>query len=315
MAHATTAVLPALSRSIRRQTDVFARWLPLARAGDEKGVHQARVATRRLREALPLLTAAGAGEAGGVRREIRRLTRALGPVRELDVAHRVLEGVARRHGWPPTTTSRVDRHFARLRSRRMEALLDEADRLDAAGLPARIDDLVATVDADAPRAAALVFLVPQLRRRARALARAIAAAGTLYAVQPLHDVRLAVKKLRYLLELSAKVTGAGVAQEIRQLKRVQTHLGTLHDLHVVQHGLQELAAGRIDGLLSRRLAQMDRDVEADCRELHARYLRTAPALADQATRLTRDVTTLFGHPTRRMVSMRLPVVRAARVRR
>ena len=315
MAHATTAVLPALSRSIRRQTDAFARWLALARAGDEKGVHQARVATRRLREALPLLTAAGAADARGVRREIRRLTRALGPVRELDVAHRVLEAVARRHGWPPTTTARVDQYFARLRTRRMEALLDEVDRLDAAGLPARIDDLVVTVDGGARRAAALVFLVPRLRRRARALARAVAAAGTLYAVQLLHDVRLAVKKLRYLLELSATVTGASVAAEIRQLKRVQTHLGRLHDLHVVQHGLQELAAGRIDGLLSRRLAQMDRDVEAECRELHARYLRTTPALADQAARLARDMTTLFGRPTPRMASMRLPVVRAARVRR
>jgi CHAD domain-containing protein len=314
MAHATTAVLPALSRSVRRQTDVFARWLALARAGDEKGVHQARVATRRLREALPVLTTAGAREARALRRDIRRLTRALGPVRELDVARGVLQQVAQRHQWPPTSTARVDQHFARLRSRRMEALLDEADRLDAAALPARIDQVLATVDASAPRAAAVVFLVPRLRRRARTLARAVAAAGTLYAVQPLHDVRLAVKKLRYLLELGAAVTGAAVAADIRHLKRVQTHLGRLHDLHVVQHGLQELAAGRIDGLLARRLAQMDRDVEADCRELHARYLKTASLLIELTQRLTRDVTVLFGRPGVKMAAMRLPAARAARVR-
>ena len=47
-------------------------------------MHRARVATRRLREALPVLD----GERRGLRRlrkDLRALTRALGPVRELDV--------------------------------------------------------------------------------------------------------------------------------------------------------------------------------------------------------------------------------------
>jgi CHAD domain-containing protein len=313
-AHATTPVLPALSRSVRRQTDAFARWLARARAGDEKGIHQTRVATRRLREALPLLVAAGAGGAGAVRRALRRLTRALGPVREIDVGRRVLQDLARRHRWPPTTAARVDAHFAALRTHRLEALLDEVDRLDGARLAERLDAVLAAVDADAPRAAALVFLVPRVRGRARALGQRIDAAGTLYSVQPLHDVRLAAKKLRYLLELAAAATGAAVAPEVRRLKRVQTVLGRLHDLHVVQHGLQEVAAGRADGLLARRLAQMDRDVEADCRELHARYLRAAPALAAQARQLAREGAALPASRRARMASMRLTPPRPARVR-
>ena len=62
------------------------RHLPSAIAGDDRGVHQARVASRRLREAVPVL-AAGLkhSKAGKASRKIRRLTRALGTVRELDV--------------------------------------------------------------------------------------------------------------------------------------------------------------------------------------------------------------------------------------
>ena len=61
--------------------------MPAAQAGDMRSVHQARVATRRLREALPVLRVSVDGdEITRVRRQVRRMTRALGPVRELDVA-------------------------------------------------------------------------------------------------------------------------------------------------------------------------------------------------------------------------------------
>ena len=78
----------ALSVALLRQRLVsMLRAMPAAQAGDEVSVHQARVASRRLREALPVL-GAGAADAGAVDRagrRVRRITRALGPVRELDV--------------------------------------------------------------------------------------------------------------------------------------------------------------------------------------------------------------------------------------
>ena len=61
--------------------------MPAAQAGDESSVHQARVATRRLREALPVLAHESRCRCARSRRQrVRRMTRALGPVRELDVA-------------------------------------------------------------------------------------------------------------------------------------------------------------------------------------------------------------------------------------
>ena len=77
----------ALSVALLRQRLVsLLQAMPAAQEGDEVSVHEARVASRRLREALPVLGArakeAAVDRAG---KGVRRITRALGPVRELDV--------------------------------------------------------------------------------------------------------------------------------------------------------------------------------------------------------------------------------------
>ena len=78
---------------IRQRLGALRRALPLAEGGDVNGVHQARVATRRLREALPLITRGSRGRK--LARTVRRLTQGLGPVRELDVVLLMLEEIAR----------------------------------------------------------------------------------------------------------------------------------------------------------------------------------------------------------------------------
>ena len=62
------------------------------------------------------------------------------------------------------------------------------------------------------------------------LLRALDAAGTLYAPERLHAVRIAAKKLRYGLELRATPRGLPVGSFAAALKRVQDVLGRLHDL-------------------------------------------------------------------------------------
>src|SRR3954469_7872773 len=82
---------PAAEHLIRQRVTALGRALPGAKGGDTRSVHQARVATRRLREALPLL---GGSKGEKLSRAARKLTRALGPVRELDVALMILEELA-----------------------------------------------------------------------------------------------------------------------------------------------------------------------------------------------------------------------------
>jgi CHAD domain-containing protein len=78
---------------VRQRVSTLAKALPGAAQGDPVAVHMARVATRRLREALALTRGRASRK---VRASVRRLTRALGPIRELDVtldllAHMVAE--------------------------------------------------------------------------------------------------------------------------------------------------------------------------------------------------------------------------------
>ena len=86
----------ALSVALLRQRLVsLLKFMPAAQAGDETSVHQARVASRRLREAIPVLaTGLKGSRAGKASRKVRRLTRALGTVRELDVTLQLLDELA-----------------------------------------------------------------------------------------------------------------------------------------------------------------------------------------------------------------------------
>ena len=87
-----------LAQSLGRRVEALAGHLQAALDGDERAIHQARVATRRLREIAPIVTdQSGRGER--LRRRLKRLTAGLGPVRELDVALTLVNGRAkeRRH--------------------------------------------------------------------------------------------------------------------------------------------------------------------------------------------------------------------------
>ena len=75
----TTRRTPGTASLLETRARALRRYLPAAVAGDDKGVHQARVASRRLREAVPVLaTGLKGSKSKKAGRKIRRLTRALG---------------------------------------------------------------------------------------------------------------------------------------------------------------------------------------------------------------------------------------------
>ena len=85
-------------------------------------------------------------------------------------------------------------------------------------------------------------LEARVARRASALAEAIDEAGAVYLSERLHAVRIAVKKLRYALELSVDVAGQKSTPELTQLRRAQEVLGRLHDLQVLIDRMRETQA-------------------------------------------------------------------------
>jgi CHAD domain-containing protein len=260
---------------IRLRVGALVRMLPAARKGDRESLHQARVATRRLREVLPLVDPGARGQR--LRRKVRRLTRALGPVRELDVALETLDALAGEV--PRSAVAHLKLALKEERRRMTAAMLHEVARVDLDKLRRRV--------------IAAARLDPEVDGRARAARRAarlysaIEAAGSIYLPDRLHDVRIAVKKLRYAFELVHRVNGARAVARLRRLRQAQDLLGRMHDLEVL--------IARVRGVqgspqaptlsLSADLDRLVRRLETECRQLHGQYMMMRPAILVLCTQI------------------------------
>ena len=288
--------------------------MPQALAGDDVGVHQARVASRRLREAVPVLSSGLHGsKAGKAGRKIRRLTQALGTVRELDVTLTLIDEVGTRPGVSKNALSEVRAHVMAEREERRRMMRERLEHVNMPKLERRLESVRRAVAASSPEHAWRSALAERLVTRARRLDNAIEAAGQIYAPEALHQVRIAAKKLRYALEIADETKAASCTPELRLMKRVQDALGRLHDLQVLQHHVGEVAARpqprRAAG--DPGLAMLSRVVEDECRLLHAKYIALIPALRDQASRVRREIAVRVTAPRRAPAKMHLQERRAA----
>jgi CHAD domain-containing protein len=298
---ATTRLLERLARGLQRH-------LPLAVAGDDRGVHQARVSSRRLREAVPVLASGLQGsKAGKARRKIRRLTRALGTVRELDVTIHLLDELARSPHVSRTAVEDVRARVLREREGRRELMLRRLERVDTDKLGRRLQSVGAALQ-QAPAEPWRKTLATRLLARSRRLTRAMDEAGHMYAPDRLHAVRISAKKLRYTLELAADSGVRQAAPHLRTLKRVQEMLGKLHDLQVLE---THVAAVQAESRSSRApargaLEDLARHIEDQCRRLHGRYIAAAPAVRGAALAVRKAVVPQLTVSRRRPIKMALP---------
>jgi CHAD domain-containing protein len=305
------------SRLLQRRAKALQRHLPEAIAGRDNGVHQARVATRRLREAVPVLGAGTASsQAGKARRKIRRLTRALGSVRELDVALRMLDELARGERVPRNAVEEVRAHVLSERDERRAEMLERLDRVNAEKLGRRLSSVAEGLE-DAGEEAWRTVLSARLLKRALRLSEAIEAAGQLYQPDRLHDVRIAAKKLRYGLELAAEGGAPAATPLVRTIKRAQELLGGLNDFHVLlTHvaAVQASPAADREGLHT-ALAALASHIEGECRHLHGRYLTSAPALLEVCAAVPAHVVPQVDRRSRRPLKMAMPARQRARAAR
>ncbi|MDE3154491.1 MAG: CHAD domain-containing protein [Acidobacteriota bacterium] len=283
-----------------RRVEAFAKVLPRLRDGDVEGIHRARVATRRLREALPVVAAA-APQARKLRRTLRDLGRALGAVRELDVSLQLIEELDATGRFERASLDRVGRALAADRAAAWAAARQAIDEIDLESLMDRLRATVAVLrrrPARRPAVAAGEWL-PLLRlrasRRAEELTGAVDAAGALYLPERLHQVRIAVKKLRYARELIEEAAGARQpGARLRLLKDLQETLGRLHDLQVLIDRTRQLQASMPQPRLTAwsELHILQRALEDACRERHAAYMSRRDALvtAVEAWRLPASAT-------------------------
>jgi CHAD domain-containing protein len=249
------------------------------REGDVAALHQTRVASRRLREVLPVLQL-DAHVARRLGRRLRKVTQRLGAVRELDVLSALTQDLAASDRYDAQAVRKlaafVDGQRKRARNRLWEHLpADELQRIS--GKLKRIAD---DLKSDKPSRGWRWALDARVTHRAQTLKDALTDAGSLYLPERLHAVRIALKKLRYAREVETEAAGAARGTEQRVLKRGQDMLGRLHDVQVlIQHARQlqdSLAPG--DALLSRKLDTLMSALENECRRLHARFIHQRPAI-------------------------------------
>ena len=257
---------------------------PIARIGeDPEGVHQARVATRRLRSHLatfsPVLRHGASRQLSG---ELRWLGRSLGHARDLDVLaarfHRTVEA------FDPMTREDGQVLLALMDAERAGAAQVLGSVMGSkryAGLLSMLGSFVA-----APRfrsSAGLPgepFLIEAITARLDTLAATIAALSSTPPDTQLHEVRILAKPARYAAELGGPVLGDGCVRLARRLADLCDELGLLNDGARANLWLDEAGADPVRALAVARIRAVEIDSMTDARgEWPRRWERVQAAAA------------------------------------
>lgn len=213
---------------------------PGTRLGEDiEALHDMRVATRRMRSAFRLFKFAYTPKAiRPFRDELRAIGGSLGAVRDLDVAlDKARRYAGEHHGadlsalltlWETRRSEARDHLIAELESKRFARFVKHFDRFlrtPAAGAAPQ-----PAPDSPAPREVRHVapVLIAGHYAQVRAYEPVVAGAP----VATLHALRIEFKRLRYTLEFFEEVLGPEAKRVIKEIKRMQDHLGDLHDADV-----------------------------------------------------------------------------------
>ena len=209
---------------------------------DTEGVHKMRVASRRLRSGLQDFAAFAEGCAV-LERRVEEVADALGDVRDHDVAIEALEKIRKKAprevaGGIGRLISERDAVRARARAR-LESAIAEAPlaelrekflaRLERLGTVGRrkkgAKRARRTKRAASFREAAREVVesrLEELRQHSSSLHHPFDA-------EPLHEMRIAAKRLRYALKLFSPCWGGGLSSYSREVAGLQTSLGEMRD--------------------------------------------------------------------------------------
>lgn len=210
---------------------------------DPEGVHSMRVASRRLRSALRDFTPyLRKSRLRASQKDIRNIADALGEVRDQDVAIMALEKTASKAPRDAVGavehcigSKKVQRDVARtnlksaLRKDQLRGLRSSfISALEVATPAPKNSNSTTAVDNVTYFKMARSVILDRLRE----LEKLSDSLYSPFEVDPLHDMRIAAKRLRYAIELFQSCWGRSMKTYAKRVARLQTALGGLHDCDV-----------------------------------------------------------------------------------
>ena len=229
----------AARRIMAKHTRKLHQHLPGVLSGDDPhDIHQARVATRRLRACMEATAPAfRARPVEELRAGLRRLARALGEVRDRDVLSMRLERDAEQY--PESERLPLLEIIARIAGERAaahRALLGELGRKRTGRLLNALNEFLVAPLPKVQAREGLPLLVRHyagsalLRRYEEVRQFELLIDGA--TSEQLHDLRISCKHLRYTLELFEPALPDTVGAVTKVVTDMQEHLGDLHDADV-----------------------------------------------------------------------------------
>jgi len=307
--------------------------------GQTGALHKTRVASRRIREALPIVAAsAPPAKVKKLNKKMCAQTRSLGPIRELDVELDMLEDESKTDGVPGRAIEMVRREAAARRQALRQELADNAPVTDVKKLLRKLER-VATISKSGKtrktgeKAEArgnkgkrqngeIDFetqwrgvLATRLMRRAKGLGAALEDAGPLYVPGRLHAVRIATKKLRYALEIARDAGVSAAMPLVKLLKRHQERLGHLHDLQILLKHVRETEASPTVGSRVNDLTTYADTLDRECRKLHAEFVEHRAEVPSVLRGVRHQIVPALTTPPRRQAHVAGPRERSIRPRR
>ena len=218
---------------------------------DIRELHDMRVAVRRMRAAVQLFRPyLPKQHAAYLRKDLRRLGRALGPARDYDVMLANLDSYrAATPAQPHDALEPLARRWQEKRERARSALREYLASTRYCALKQRIETFLGPAGPPAAGAGAtlsnlreplVIAEVPALlsSRYEKIVSYGPSLDGT--SIERLHALRIDCKRLRYALEFLREALCVQAADAIKDLKQAQDHLGDMNDAYVASKVLRKL---------------------------------------------------------------------------
>jgi triphosphatase len=281
---ASMSIVEVALANLRRYLSAWYLHEPGARLGDNpEELHDLRVAGRRLDAVLRQFRTSLPAPFLEIRPTLKKVLRALGEARDLDVALIELEIFGRQ--LPKSDRESIEPLKRHLESERGRSRARMLSALDSVSMQKDLQNLTSLLAA--PSAAsqqplpelALRVAPESIRRRYRKVRKGADHLAPDSSTEAYHEVRGQVKKLRYALEAVAVIYGKPADEMLRALRRWQVKLGVQQDAAVASRRLKALAGAPTKGIppatlfLMGRLAEHYATAALRARKLHAKAYR------------------------------------------